>query len=100
MIFAQFIIVPIFIRFFVHSDFSLTPTLINDFSLNHKSLHFIFVHVKSTLLCAYHEKTRFNILLNGSYELHGTGTMTGTGIGHNRKQRFPVLCSVYSNILV
>ena len=43
----QFIIFPLFIVFgfivFVHSDFSLTPHLTNDFSLNHKYVQYIHI---------------------------------------------------------
>ena len=42
--------------FFIHSDFSLTPLLINDFSLNHKNLYYIHIHANSVLFYAYREK--------------------------------------------
>ena len=35
--------------YFVHSAFSLTPVLTNDFSLNHKSFYYIYMHLNSVL---------------------------------------------------
>ena len=42
--------------FFIHSDFSLTPLLINDFSLNHKNLYYIHMHANSVLFYTFREK--------------------------------------------
>ena len=36
--------------YFVHPDFSLTPVLTNDFSLNHKNFYYIYMHLNSLLI--------------------------------------------------
>ena len=43
--------------FFVYSDFSSTPPLTRsiDFSLNHKTLHSIYIHENSVLFYVYRE---------------------------------------------
>ena len=42
--------------FLIHSDFSLTPLLTSDFSLNHKNLYQIYMQANSVLFYAYREK--------------------------------------------
>ena len=42
--------------FVVHSDFSLTLLLINDFSLNQTNVYYICIHANSILFYAYREK--------------------------------------------
>ena len=38
------------VMFFIHSDFSLTPLLTNDFSLNHENFYYIYMLVNSVLI--------------------------------------------------
>ena len=47
--------------FFDHFDFSRTPLLTNDFSLNHRNLYQICMQVNSVLFSAYRDNLELNL---------------------------------------